>query len=75
MAALDDALANAVASIPAAAHRDLKQAVGRVMATIMAEVIHPAVSAFPELEPSEEAWRAAIKERVSARAAKLFPSE
>lgn len=74
MAALDDALANALATIPETAHRDLKQAVGRVMAAIMGEVINPAVVAFPALEPNEEAWREAIRQRVSARAAKLPPS-
>lgn len=74
MAALDDALANALGQIPEAAHSELKQAVGRAMSVIMAELIQPAVRGFPELEPSENAWRMALRERVRARAAKLAPS-
>ncbi len=74
MAALDDALANALATIPDTAHKEVRHAVGRAMAAIMGEVIGPAVQAFPALEPSEAVWREAVEQRVSARAAKLLPS-
>lgn len=75
MAALDDALADALSLVPEAEHRELKQAVGRAMSAIMSEMIHPAVRAFPDLEPTEEIWRSAVKERLGARATKFLSDD
>jgi len=68
MAALDDALAIAIDSLPESEHRELKLAIGRAMSAIMDETINPAVRAFPELAPSEDTWRSVVKERVNSRA-------
>lgn len=69
MAALDSALAIAISSAPEAMHSEMKLAIGRAMSAIMDETFNPAVRTFPELQPSNEVWRATAKERVLARAA------
>ncbi|MBB6247217.1 hypothetical protein [Rhodanobacter sp. A1T4] len=68
MAALNDALAIAIESIPEHCHREIKHAVGRAMSAIMDETINPAILAFPELKPSQDAWCAVAKTRARARA-------
>jgi len=73
IAALDSALSIAVAHAPEATHREMKLAIGRAMSAIMDETINPAIRAFPELEPTNEAWRAVAKDRANARAASFPP--
>ena len=68
MAALNDALAIVIESIPEHCHREIKHAVGRAMSAIMDETINPAILAFPELKPSQDAWCAVAKTRARARA-------
>lgn len=78
MAALDAALAAALDSLPAdhglsdVAIYDLKLAFGKIMGAIIDDIIDPALHAFPELNPSQADWVAAVVEqtgRVGARAA------
>ncbi len=74
MAALDCALVIAMGHAPEAMHREMKLAIGRAMATIMAETINPAIQAFPELAPTDETWRAVARDRAKARAAAGAPA-
>jgi len=68
MAALNEALREALVGLAPEHHHDLKQAFGRVMAEVVETLINPAVRAFPELEPSEDLWRTVAIARASARA-------
>jgi hypothetical protein len=68
MAALNEALREALVGLAPEHQDDLKQAFGRVMAEVVETLINPAVRAFPELEPSEDLWRAVAIARASARA-------
>lgn len=69
MAALDSALALALAQAPAESHADLKQAIGRAMSAIMGETINPSVKAFAALAPTEDEWRRVVQARLQARVA------
>lgn len=68
MAALNAALIDAIAGLPALDQERLKLNFGRVMAEITTEIINPAVAAFPELEPDENTWKSVAKVRAFARA-------
>ena len=69
LAALNHALASALDSLPANHElsndelRDLKRLFGDVMAEIVGTIINPAIRAFPELEPSQATWSAAVVEQ------------
>ena len=69
MAALDSALALALAQAPVESHAELKRAIGRAMSAIMGETIKPAVKAFGALAPSEDEWRRVVQARLQARMA------
>lgn len=68
-AALNQALASALNSLPADHGvsddqlNDVKRVFGDVMAEIYSSIIGPAMRAFPELEPSQATWSAAIVEQ------------
>ena len=68
MAALNSALSEAIAELSMLHQDELKLVFGRAMAQISTEIINPAVAAFPELEPDENAWAAVAKVRATARA-------
>jgi hypothetical protein len=67
--ALNHALASALNSLPAGHGvsgdqlNDVKRVFGDVMAEIFESIIGPAMRAFPELEPSQVTWSAAIVEQ------------
>jgi len=69
LAALDFALAEAINSLPPDHGlsddqlRSLKLVFGQTMSEIMDRIISLAVQAFPELEPSQATWSAAIVEQ------------
>lgn len=69
LAALDYALAEAINGLPLdhglsdEQIRALKQAFGKAMGEIVDKIINPAVRAFPELEPSQAVWSAAVVEQ------------
>lgn len=69
VAALDAALAEALADAPQDSHPQLKLAIGRAMAAVLDATVNLAVRAYPELEPSEETWVAIAKARAAARGA------
>lgn len=68
-AALNHALASALDSLPADHGlsndqlNDVKRVFGDVMAEIFGSIIGPAIRAFPELEPSQATWSAAVVEQ------------
>jgi len=68
-AALDHALAQALESLPADHGLsndqldDVKRLFGGVMAEIFDSMIGPTLRTFPELEPSQVTWSAAIVEQ------------
>lgn len=70
-AALSASLAEALANAHVDSHEAIKHAVGRAMAAVLDETVNPAVRAYPELEPDEQAWSAIVKARVASRAAQL----
>ena len=45
----------------------LKRAFGRVMGEVVTGIIHPAVAAFPELEPDDTTWAEVAKTRAAER--------
>jgi hypothetical protein len=67
MAALDEALREAVVGLSPDDQTSLKLAFGRIMAEVVETIINPAVLAFPELEPDELTWRTIAKVRAIAR--------
>ena len=71
MEALNAALTEAIDGLDEADRRSLKMAFGRAMGEISVELIHPAVKAFPELEPSSLTWGAVAKSRAMVRAKAL----
>jgi hypothetical protein len=69
VAALNDALRDALVDLSPEHGSELKRAFGEAMAAILEVTLHPAVHAFPELDPDEATWIAIAKARASARAA------
>ncbi|WP_338846298.1 hypothetical protein V8J88_21380 [Massilia sp. W12] len=68
MAALNEALRDAIADLQQQDSRAIKLAFAHAMAEISEKIINPAVHAFPELEPNEEIWKSVAKARAVARA-------
>lgn len=71
MAALDHALACVLDLAPEEAHTGLKRTFGQAMSAIMDATLLPAVRAYPELQPGEDTWRAAVRERLTERLSTL----
>lgn len=69
VAALDTALADALADAPEDSHPEIMLAIDRAMAAVLDATVNLAVRSYPELEPSEEAWVATAKARAAARGA------
>ena len=67
MAALNQALNEALLNLSPQEQRDLKLVFGQVMGEVMDKIINPTIYAFPELEPSENTWIAVAKVRAAAR--------
>lgn len=67
MAALNEALSEAIAGLATQDQERLKRTFGRVMGKVVEEIINPAVQAFSELEPDEGTWVAVAKARATAR--------
>lgn len=63
MAALNAALATALAGLSPEQARELKMTFGTVMAELIEKIINPAVHAFPELEPDEATWSSVVEEQ------------
>ncbi len=67
VAALDAALADAIAGIPMSRQQDVKHAIGQAMAAVLDATVESAIRAYPELEPDEATWAVVAR----TRAAKL----
>lgn len=67
MAALNEALREAIDGLPAAQADELKHAFGRIMGDLVEDIINPTVRAFPELDPDPKTWVAVAKARAAAR--------
>ena len=67
MAALNEALREAIVRLTPAQADELKLAFGRVMGDLVEDIINPAVHAFPELDPDPATWIAVAKARAAAR--------
>lgn len=67
MAALDEALREALIGVPSKFEQELKRAFGQAMAEVVEKLINPAVSAFPELELDEAAWVGIAKAKAMGR--------
>lgn len=67
MAALDQALKEALDGLTPEQADALKLAFGRVMGELVTEIINPTFCAFPELEPDPETWIAVANARARAR--------
>ena len=68
MAALDEALREALVDLDPQEQHELKRAFGDVMGELVETLINPAIRAFPELDASEDTWRAVARARAAARA-------
>lgn len=67
MAALNEALREAIDGLPAVQADELKLAFGQIMGDLVEDIINPAVRAFPELDPDPATWVAVAKARAAAR--------
>lgn len=68
MAALNEALREAVVGLAPQDQEVLKIAFGRVLGEVIDQIINPAIRAFPELKPDEHAWATIAKARAERRA-------
>jgi hypothetical protein len=68
MAALNEALREALVGLNAEDQHELKQTFGHVMAEIVDTLINPAVRAYPSLDPSDDTWLSVVRARAAARA-------
>lgn len=73
MAALDHAFERTLDRAHEEPHTELKLAVGHAMPAVMDAALRPAIDAFPEIAPSEDAWRATVRERLTERLGALYP--
>ena len=69
VAALNSALADALAEIPSDRQQEIKHAIGRAMAAVLDETVEPAVRAHPELEPDDATWASVARARAAGLAA------
>lgn len=67
MAALNEALREAIVGLSHQDQQHIKHAFGQVMGEITLRLINPAVSAFPELKPDESTWASVARARAAAR--------
>jgi hypothetical protein len=67
MAALNEALREAIVGLSPQDQQHIKHAFGQVMGEITLTLINPAVSAFPELKPDESTWASVARARAAAR--------
>ncbi|MBV7544659.1 hypothetical protein [Acidovorax sp. sic0104] len=67
MAALNEALRDALVSLDLEDQQRLKRVFGEVMAEVSEKIINPAISAFPELDPDETTWAAVVRATAKAR--------
>lgn len=67
MAALNEALREAVVGLSQQDQQNLKRAFGQVMGEIIEKIVNPAVRAFPELVPDESTWATVAKARAALR--------
>lgn len=63
IAALDAALATALAGLSPEQAQELKITFGSVMAELIEKIVNPAVHVFPELAPDEATWAAIVAEQ------------
>ena len=68
MAALNEALREAIVGLSPQDQQALQLTFGQVMGEIIEKIINPAAQAFPELEPSQDTWVTVAKARAAARA-------
>jgi hypothetical protein len=67
MAALNEALREAVVGLAPQEQQALQRAFGQVMGEVVEKIINPAVQAFPELEPAEDTWATVARARAALR--------
>ena len=70
VAALNAALVDVLANLPADQHEKAKREVGRAMAAVLERTVEPAVNAYPELEPDESTWAEVARTKAAMRAGK-----
>ena len=63
MAAMNAAVATAVAGLDSAQAHAVKMAFGTAMSEVIDQLINPATRAFPELHPSDDTWSAVAVEQ------------
>lgn len=71
MAALNEALQEALVGLTSKQVEDLKLVFGRVMGDLAENIINPAVYAFPELNPDGATWTAVAKARAVLRGKRM----
>jgi hypothetical protein len=69
VAALDEALAQALVDVPENHRQDIKLAIGRAMSAVLDETVNPAVRAYAALDLDEQTWRDVAKARAACLAA------
>jgi hypothetical protein len=67
IAALDTALGKALVAIPVEDSAELRQMFGKIMGTVVFEIINPAINAFPELAVDVSAWGEIAQAQAAAR--------
>lgn len=67
VAALDTALALALHDVPEVHKAEIKRVIGKAMSDILDATLHPAIRAFPDLEPDESTWKAVVHARAASR--------
>jgi len=71
MAALNDALGEAIKGLAPQQAHELKLAFGSIMGDIAEKIVNPAVESFPQLAPDEETWISIARARAAARCNEL----
>lgn len=66
-AALNAMLTEVLAEFPAEQHREIKLPIARVMAAVLDETVNKAITAYPELNPSNETWIEAVRTQAEKR--------
>lgn len=67
MAALNEALREAIDGLTTEQAEEVRLAFGEVMGYLVEQLINPAIRAFPELDPDPNTWVSVAKARAMAR--------
>lgn len=70
MAALNEMLIETLKHLPESQHADMKRLTGRIMGSVVEDVINKAIMAFPQLNPDDETWAEVVISKALERSAR-----